>query len=126
MALKNVTLESTVGVITLPGLMWIGSPPLWPITANKQMEEAVMSDKSRRFAFFDVKREWGIVLGYLSKTQLDVMRTLNDYKEVLQFVNYNEDDTEYDVVISSFSYQPERMDIRQLERYRVEMALRES
>ena len=124
--MAKVTLRSTHGLVTLPNLMWIGNPPSWPVTANKQMEEAVMSDKSRRFAFFGVKRDWGIVLGFLTKTQLDIMTTLNSYNEVLQFVNHNEDDTEYDVVISSFSYWPERMDIRQLGRYRVEMMLRES
>lgn len=126
MALENVTLESTVGVVTLPGLMWIGSPPSWPVSSNKEMEEAVMSDRSRRFAFWGVKREWGIGLGYLSKTELDIMTTLNGYNEVLKFINNNEDGTEYEVVISSFSHEPERMDIRQLERYRIEMTLREA
>lgn len=124
--MARVTLRSTHGLVTLPNLVWIGSPPSWPVTANKQMEEATMSDKSRRFAFFEVKRDWGIILGFLTKAQLDTMTTLNSYGEVLQFVNYNEDDTEYDVAISSFNYRPERMDIRQLERYRVEMTLRES
>jgi len=90
------------------------------------MKEATMLDGSRSFAFFGVKHVWGIVLGFLTKTQLDAMKTLNSYNEVLQFVNHNEDTTEYDVVISSFNYEPERMDIRQLERYRVEMTLKES
>ena len=126
MALKNVTLESTAGLVTLPGLKWIGSPPSWPVSSNKQMEEAVMSDKSRRFAFFGVKREWGIILGYLSKTQLDAMLLLNFYNEILKFKNHNEDATEYEIVIASFNHEPERMDIRQLERYKIEMTLREA
>ena len=127
MALKNVTLESTtLGLITLPGLMWMGSPPDWPVSSNKQMIEAVMSDRSRQFAFFGIKRELGIVLGFLSKVQLDDMRTLNALPEILTFVNHNEDATEYDVVISAFRHKPERMDVRQLERYRVEMTLRQA
>lgn len=127
MALKSVTLESVAGgLVVLPGLMWIGSPPNWSVSSNKQMEEAIMSDKSRRFAFFSVKREWGIGLGYLSKTQLDTMTLLNSYNEILKFKNHNEDATEYEVVISLFRYEPERMDIRQLERYKVEMTLREA
>lgn len=127
MALKNVTLESVAGgLVTLPGLMWIGSPPPWPVSSDKQMEEATMLDGSRHFAFFGVKQEWGIVLGYLSKTQLDDMKLLNSYPEILKFVNNNEDETEYEAVIVSFSHRPERMDIRQLERYRVEMTLREA
>ena len=127
MALKDVTLESTtLGVVVLPGLMWMGSPPNWPVSSNKQMIEAVMSDRSRHFGFFGIKREWGIVLGFLSKTQLDTMRTLNALPEILTFVNPNEDETEYDVVISAFSHKPERMDVRQLERYRIEMTLRQA
>lgn len=125
MAPEKVTLQSTVGRITLPGLMWMGSPPNWPVSANKQMEEATMMDKSRRFAFFGVKREWGIGLGFLTKDQLDIMITLNGYNEILEFVNNNEDADTYDVVIVSFSYEPERMDARRLERYKVEMTLRE-
>lgn len=125
--MADVTLESVAGgLVTLPGLMWIGSSPSWPVSSNKQIEEAEMSDGSRRFAFFSVKREWGVVLGYLSKTQLDAMILLNSYNEVLKYVNNNEDATEHEVVISAFSHEPERMDIRQLERYRVEMTLREA
>ena len=126
MALENVTLESVAGgLVVLPGLMWIGSPPSWPVSSTKQMEVATMMDKSRRVAFFDEKREWGIILGFLTKVQLDIMRTLNGYKENLKFINNNEDATEYTIYISSFRHNPERMDIRQLSRYRVEMTLRE-
>jgi len=84
-----------------------------------------MMDKSRRIAFFDEKREWGIVLGFLTKTQLDIMRTLNGYKENLKFINNNEDADEYTIYISSFRHNPERMDARQLNRYKVEMTLRQ-
>ena len=94
--------------------------------SDKQMIEAVMSDRSRQFAFFGVKQEWGIVLGFLTKTQLDDMRTLNALPEILTLVNNNEDADEYNVVISSFSHQPERMDVRQLNRYKIEMTLREA
>ena len=127
MALENVTLESVAGgVVTLPGLMWIGPTPSWPISSNKQLDEGTMSDGSKRFAFFPIKREWGITLGYLTKVQLDIMTTLNSYNEVLKFVNHNEDATEYNVVMSAFSHRPERMDLRQLERYRVEITLRQA
>lgn len=126
MALENVTLESVAGgLVVLPGLMWIGPTPSWPVSSNKQMDEGSMSDRSRRFAFFGIKREWGITLGFLTKIQLDDMTTLNSYNEVLKFVNPNEDMTEYNVVISAFSHRPERMDLRQLKRYRVEMTLRQ-
>jgi len=125
-ALENVTLLSTtLGLIRLPNLMWMGSPPSWPISADKQLEVATMMDKSRRFAFFSVKREWGITLGFLTKTQLDELITYNELNEILIFTNNNEDATTYNIVIVSFSYEPERMDVRQLNRYKVEMTLRE-
>ena len=125
--MANVTLESTtLGLITLPRLTWMGSPPSWPVSSNKQMIEAVMSDRSRQFAFFGEKREWKIALGFLTKAQLDNLITYNELNEILTFVNNNEDTTPYSVVISAFSYEPERMDIRQLNRYKVEMTLREA
>ena len=125
--MANVTLESIAGgLVVLPKLKFIGSPPSWPVSSNKQIEEAKMADGSRRFAFFGVKREMPIVLGYLSKAELDAMILLNSYNEVLKYVNNNQDATEYEVVISAFSYEPERMDIRSMERYRVEMTLREA
>ena len=127
MALENVTLESVAGgVVTLPGLMWIGPTPSWPVSSNKQLDESTMSDGSKRFSFLPIKREWGITLGYLTKAQLDIMTTLNSYNEVLKFVNPNEDLTEYNVVMSAFSHRPERMDLRQLERYRVDITLRQA
>lgn len=127
MALENVTLESVAGgVVILPGLMWIGPTPSWPVSSNKQLDEGTMSDGSKRFAFFPIKREWGITLGFLTKGQLDIMATLNSYNEVLKFVNHNEDAIEYNVVMSAFSHRPERMDLRQLERYRVEITLRQA
>ena len=124
--MADVTLESIAGVVTLPKLRFIGSPPSWPVSSNKQVEEAVMSDGSKRFAFFQVKREWGIGLGYLDKDQLDAMILLNSYNEILKFVNNNEDATEYSIVITAFGYEPERVDLRGMERYKVTMTLREA
>ena len=112
---------------TLPKLEWLGgSPPSWSVSSNKQMEEAVMSDKSRRYAFFGVKQEFGIGLAYLNKMWLDRMRALNALNQVLRFQNNNDDSIWHEVVIVSFRDEPERMDIRQLERYKVEMTLREA
>ena len=125
MALKDVYLGPSGAMIKLPCLTFMGKAPSWPVSANKEMEVATMSDKSKRVAFFGTKRELGIVLGFLNKTDLDRMTALNELNQVLDFQNNNEDDTIYEVVISSFRYEPERMDIRQLERYKVEMTLRQ-
>jgi len=125
MALKDVYLGPSGAMIKLPILKFIGKAPSWPVSVNKEMEVAVMSDKSNRVAFFRTKRELGIILGFLNKTDLDRMLALNELNQVLDFQNNNEDDTIYEVVISAFRYEPERMDIRQLGRYRVEMTLRQ-
>ena len=115
------------GTVTLPSLRVIGSPPPWPISASKQIEKAAMSDKSKRFALFDERRVWGIGLGYLTKTQLDAMILLNSRLEILAFVNNNEDATSYNVVITSFSYEPESTDRRgsSNKRYKVKMTVTE-
>jgi len=124
--LTDVLLGPAGAMVKLPHLMWLkGSPPIWSVSSNKQMEMATMMDKSRRVAFFDVKREYNIGLAYLSKAQLDIMTTLNALNQILYFVNNNEDARCYEVVISSFRHEPERMDIRQLERYKIEMTLKE-
>jgi len=123
--MADVYLGPSGAMIKLPRLTFMGSPPSWPVSANKEMEVAVMSDKSKRVAFFGTKRELGIVLGFLNKADLDRMTALNELNQVLDFQNNNEDDTIYEVIISAFRYEPERMDIRQLERYRVEMTLRQ-
>ena len=124
--LKKVYLGLPGSEIKLPELMWLkGSPPTWSVSSNKEIEVAKMMDKSRRINFFGVKREWSVGFGYLSKSQLDVLRGLNALNQILHFQNNNEDTTWYDVYISSFSHEPERMDIRQLERYKIEMTLKE-
>jgi len=124
--LKKVYLGPVYSEIELPELKWLkGSPPTWSVSSNKEIEVAKMMDKSRRINFFGVKREWRIGFGYLSKSQLDVLRDLNALKQVLHFQNNNEDTTWYNVYISSFRHEPERMDIRQLERYKIEMTLKE-
>jgi len=46
--------------------------------------------------------------------------------QILRFKNEHEEDVWYDVVITSFSHEPERMDIRQLERYKVSITLEEA
>ena len=123
--MANVYLGPAGSMSRLPNLMFMGSPPSWPVYSNKEVEVAKMSDKSKRVAFFGTKGEWGIALGFLTKVQLDDIRGLNELNQILDFQNNNEDDTIYRVFISAFRHEPERMDVRQLERYKVEMTLRE-
>jgi len=124
--MADVWLGPAGSEVLLPKIRFIGSAPSWPISSDKQLEEATMSDGSKRFAFFKIKRVWGIGLGYLDKDQLDAMTLLNSYNQILRLQNNNEDATWYDVVIASFSHEPVRIDLRGMERYRVEMTLREA
>jgi len=110
---------------TLPTLRWMGSPPSWPVTPHKNY----MKQKWLMAVCDGVitgKREWQLEWGYMSKTDLDTMISLYDETETLRFQNNNEDSTWYDVVFVSLDYDPVRMDIRQLNRYKVRITLREA
>ena len=110
----------------LPRLEALGdSLPAWPVSIDKQAEKARMSDRSYRVAFFDTKRVFEIAFGFLSSSQLAILKALNELKQVLRYKNEYEEDVWYDVWISRFSVEPARMDVRQLERYRVTMTLEE-
>jgi len=124
--LANVYLGPEGSETVLPRLEAIGdSLPAWPVSTDKQAEKAKMSDGSYRWAFFGTKKVFEIAYGNLSSTQLETLKALNELNQVLRFKNEYEEDVWYDVVISRFSNEPERMDIRQLERYRVTMTLEE-
>ena len=124
--MADVNLGPAGAEITLPALKFMGGPPSLPVSANKQIEEAEMSDKSKRWAFYGIKREWPLIFGYLTLAELNVLRGLNDLNQVLRFQNNNEDATWYNVVITSFRHDPERTDIRSLGRYKCEMILSEA
>jgi len=110
----------------LPILTWMGSPPSWPVQSNKQVEVSVMADRSRIVSYFGDLKEFKIAFGFLSADDLAMFKAINKLKEILRYKNEHEDNTWYSVVISAFRHYPERMDVRQLERYRVEMTLKET
>lgn len=136
MALKKVYLYDTVKPLptgALPDIKYIGSPPALPVTVELLTEEAVMSDKSRRLAFFGINdrvwREWTLGWGYLDKTQLDQLTALVAIKKILKYENefedFGDDPETYDVYVVSFSYEFVRTGIRDLQRFRADMLLRE-
>ena len=124
--MADVKLGPSGSETTLPGLIFIGGSPPWPVFFDKQVEKAEMSDGSRRWAFFGVKREWTLGFGFLTIAQLNTLKGLVALNQILRFQNNNEDATWYDVVIASFSYDPERTDIRSLGRYKCTMTLQEA
>lgn len=124
--MADVNLGPVGAEVTLPNLRFIGSPPALRTSTNKQIKSVTMSDKSKRWDFGQIKRQWSIVLGYLSKTQLDAMLTLNALNQTLHFQNNNVDATWYYVVITSFTWEPERTDMQFIARYKCRMVLKEA
>lgn len=115
-----------LGTELLPAVKWVGTPPDWPVTMDPQTEEATMSDKSRRWAFFGGVNDWGIAFGYLTLAQLNTLRALVALKQTLKFQNNFVDATTYDVVITAFSYEPTFPTMRGFPRWNAEMTLREA
>lgn len=107
----------------LPAVEFIESPPSWTVSTKKQAEKVRMSDGSYRWNFFGTKKVFGIGFGYLSNANLAILKALNELNQILRFKNEYEEDVWYEVVISDFSHEPERMDIRQLDRYKNTMTL---
>jgi hypothetical protein len=103
----------------------MGNPPAWPVSTKKQMEKAKMSDGSINVAFFGTKKVFTIKYGFLTDDELTIFKSLNALNQILRFKNEHEEDIWYNIFISSFSHDPERMDIRQLERYKMSMTLEE-
>lgn len=124
--MSNVYLGPSGSETKLPKLTWLGSPPSWPVSTSKQVEEAKMSDGSIKVAFFGTLKVFQVSYGYLTKLQLEIFEALNELKQILRFKNEYKEDVWYHVLMSDFSSEPERMDIRQLERYKISMTLKET
>ena len=111
----------------LPVVKYVGAAPDYPMTINPQTEEATMSDKSRRLAFFDSVEDFGIGWGYLTLPQLNTLKALVELHQILKFRNDFVDDTEeYDVYIAGFSYQPVFSGMRGYKYFKADMTLREA
>ncbi len=125
--MPNVYLGPSGSETKLPRLTWLGdSPPSWSTSTSKDVEKARMLDGSIKVAFFGTKKVFQIAYGYLNSTWLEIFKALNELNQILRFKNEHEEDVWYHVLISEFSHMPERMDIRQLERYRITMTLEET
>jgi len=126
---KNVYLGPVGGGIDaeiLPKVKWVGGAPDFPTTIDPQTEEATMSDRSRRLAFFDSVEDWGLGWGYLTYDQLKDLRDLIALRQILKYRNDFVDNTEYDVYISSFSSGPTFPKMRGYPYYRADMTLRQA
>lgn len=124
--MADVLLGPSGGETTLPNVKFIGSAPAWPVSTNKQAEKATMSDGSLRWAFFGTLKVFEIGFGYLSNADLVILRNLNELNQVLRYKNEHEENVWYHVVIAGFSHEPERVDIRGMDRYITTMTLEET
>lgn len=124
--MPNVWLGPSGAVVSLPGFKYIGNAPAWPVSTKKQMTEAKMSDGSIRVAFFGTLKVFQIRSGYLTNAELSVFKTINESNEILYYRNEFEENVEYRVIVTEFTHDPERMDARQLDRYRISMTLKET
>lgn len=109
----------------LPTLEALGTIPTWTVQTKIQSTKSKMSDGSYQWDFFDHKKVFQVSFGYLTNTELSIFKTLNALNQILRFKNEFEEDVWYDIVISDFSHDPERVDVRQLDRYRIKMTLEE-
>ncbi len=134
MALKRVYLwPAGAGKIPLPDIKYIGSPPGLPISIEPGTEEVEMSDKSRRLAFFSGPvdggwRDFTLGWGYITKAELTTLQNLVALKQILVYQNEFEEAGGaelYDVYIVSFGYEFVRTGIRDLQRFRADMVLRQ-
>ncbi|MHA1225174.1 MAG: hypothetical protein ACTSPV_00360 [Candidatus Hodarchaeales archaeon] len=127
--MATVKLGLSGSEITLPAIKWLeGNKPELPTSIHKQISEAKMSDGSSRWGFYSAseKRTFIWEHGFLTKAELDQIKTLRGYNQILRYQNNNEDATWYDVVFISFEYGPVRTDVLNLGRYWCRIVLREA
>jgi len=124
--MSTVLLGPSGSETTLPTLRWMGSrPPKLPVSNEKQIAEARMSDGTIRYAMFKRKQRFMLEWGYISLSDLDILKGLHALNQTLHFQNNFEDATWYDVIILSFSYAPVDTAMRQLGYYSCSMTLME-
>lgn len=85
--------------ITLPSIA-----KALPVTVQKKVELAEMSDGSLMAAYFKEHKAWEIRFPKLTKAQLDDLIYLRSLNEVLRWQNYDESESWYDVAITDFKY----------------------
>ena len=115
-----------LGTELLPVVKYVGGAPDFPTTIEPQTEEAMMSDRSRRWAFYSGVIEWGLGWGYLTLAELNTLRALVALNRILRFQNNFVDATIYDVVIVAFSYEPVFSAMRGYHHYKADMTLRQA
>ena len=124
--MANVWLGPEGSETVLPKVTFIGATPEWPVTTKKQIDKVRMVDGEFRRNYGKIKRSWVISFGYLSDAELTDLKNKNALKQILRFKNENEEDVWYEVDVISLEHNPERVDIRQLKRYKATMVLEEA
>ena len=127
--MADIKLGLSGSEITLPVLRWLeGNKPDLSVSVEKDISEAKMSDGSSMWGYFpnSEKRIFNWEHGFLSKAQLDQIKTLRSHNQILRYQNNNESATWYDVIMISLQYGPVRTDILNLERYWCRIVLKQA
>jgi hypothetical protein len=91
--------------VTLPVLTSLGGAvPDTEVRRNKEIQKAVMSDGTPRYAMLAMKREWPLEWGSLTAAELAQLITLHDLNVALRYQDTSESTTWYNVTIISFNY----------------------
>jgi hypothetical protein len=106
--MPSLKLGTSGSEVTLPVLGRIGGVPTINVNESPQLQEATMSDGSRRVARFTTKRSWdGLRWDALTLSQLAVFQGLSAIDAPLRFQLGHEGTTWYTVYISAFAWEPD-------------------
>jgi len=78
-----------------------------PVTINKKVERAEMSDGSGRYNFGKEYKAWEIRFPKLTKTEVDDLIYLRSLSQLLRWQNPDESYAWYNVAITEFKYSSE-------------------
>ena len=92
--------DQELGGVAVPGTFTISLPTDYP----KQIEQAVMSNRSFRWAFFKKYRKWKISWVKLTIAELDGLIVRYAVDAITTWKNTDERADVIDVVITDFSY----------------------
>ena len=92
--------DQELGAVAVPGTFTISLVTDYP----KQIEQAVMSDGSFRWAFFKKYRKWKIAWTVLTIAELDALIVRYAVNAITTWKNTDERADVIDVVITDFSY----------------------
>ena len=78
-----------------------------PVTVDKGVDRAEMSDGSTRWGFYKKYRNWELTFPYLTRAELTALEVLHSFNQILKWQDTDVSETWYNVVITDFSFNTE-------------------